>query len=276
MPPQSKASRNRTYYQKHKERLKKLQAAYYRRTRARRLKWQKDYASRNRDQRLAYGRRYYQANTTRFLTAASSYYRKNRPAVLKTVRAYRKTPGYRLKFAAWKKRFYADPKNRQRKQARDRDWVLKNYAKYLSTRRAYEARRMQDPAYREKRGQQKAVYMRERARRDPVFRMRMRHSGRVTDAFRRQNLGKPHSADQLIGCSWEMFRAHIRASYRDGMTDENYGKVWELDHIRPCSSFDLTKPSHIKRCFNYKNYQPLLVFENRQKSDKGRRRKIGA
>lgn len=205
---------------------------------------------------------------------ASKRYRENRPSILAKIRVYRKTSAYKARFADWKRRYFADPKNRERKRRSTQEWIAKNYERYLGSRRAYEKRKMADPGYREKRRQQRAEYMRERARRDPAFRMRLRHSSRVKDAFLRQNLSKPHSADLLIGCSWENFRAHIRARYRDGMTDENYGKVWELDHIRPCSSFDLTKPSHVKRCFNYQNYQPLLVSENRQKSDKGRRRKL--
>lgn len=58
------------------------------------------------------------------------------------------------------------------------------------------------------------------------------------------------------------------------MTDKNYGKVWELDHIEPCAGFDLTKPKDVFRCFNWRNYQPLFRSENRRKSDKGRRRKL--
>lgn len=271
-PTNSRAAKNRAYYLKNRERLKQQQAAYYRRTRRARLEWQREYSARNRATRMAYSRGYYQKNRSRMKAEAARYYRKNRPQVLRKIWAYRNTPDFRRKYAAWRKRYFAKPENRRRHADKTREWMLKNYERYLATRRAYEARRIQDPRHREKRRRQKAAYMRERARRDPVFRMRLRHSSRVKDAFRRQNLGKPHSADKLIGCSWEVFRAHIRARYRDGMTDENYGKVWELDHIEPCASFDLKNPGEVLRCFNYRNYQPLLVRENRRKSDKGRRR----
>jgi len=47
------------------------------------------------------------------------------------------------------------------------------------------------------------------------------------------------------------------------MTWENHGKFgWHIDHIRPCCSFDLSKPADQFECFNYKNLQPLWAHEN--------------
>lgn len=41
--------------------------------------------------------------------------------------------------------------------------------------------------------------------------------------------------------------------------------IWDLDHIRPCASFDLTISSDRKICFNYKNIRPLWTNLNQQK-----------
>lgn len=43
---------------------------------------------------------------------------------------------------------------------------------------------------------------------------------------------------------------------------ENYGKVWQVDHVRPCASFDLTNPEQQRSCFHWTNLQPLFVHEN--------------
>lgn len=51
------------------------------------------------------------------------------------------------------------------------------------------------------------------------------------------------------------------------MSWENYGE-WHIDHIKPCSSFDLSDPKQQKECFNYTNLQPLWAIDNLKKSYK--------
>ena len=52
------------------------------------------------------------------------------------------------------------------------------------------------------------------------------------------------------------------------MSWSNHGKVWEIDHIKPCASFNLSNFEQQKQCFHYTNLQPLTIFENRSKKDK--------
>lgn len=52
------------------------------------------------------------------------------------------------------------------------------------------------------------------------------------------------------------------------MNWDNYGDYWEIDHILPLDSFDLTISENQKTAFNYKNVQPLTVFDNRSKKNK--------
>jgi hypothetical protein len=46
--------------------------------------------------------------------------------------------------------------------------------------------------------------------------------------------------------------------FKTEMTWENHGTVWEIDHIIPCSFFDLTKEEEQQRCYHYTNLQPLF------------------
>ncbi len=72
---------------------------------------------------------------------------------------------------------------------------------------------------------------------------------------------------QLLGCSIDFLKQHLESKFKSGMTWENYGK-WHVDHIKPCASFDLSKPEEQKKCFNYNNLQPLWAVDNLRKGCK--------
>lgn len=65
----------------------------------------------------------------------------------------------------------------------------------------------------------------------------------------------------LFGCLRGEVREHIEQQFRGGMTWENYGVMWEVDHVVRVSSFDL--PKEIFSCFHYTNLRPRLVHLNR-------------
>lgn len=72
----------------------------------------------------------------------------------------------------------------------------------------------------------------------------------------------------LLGCSIEELKLHMSKKFTEGMSWDNYGKYWEIDHIKPCSLFDLSKEDEQRKCFHFTNLQPLLPKENRQKGNK--------
>ena len=74
---------------------------------------------------------------------------------------------------------------------------------------------------------------------------------------------------ELLGCSRMQLRLHLESLWQKGMNWDNYGFYgWHIDHIRPISSFNLNKKSEAKKCFNYKNLQPLWARENLCKGKK--------
>lgn len=70
---------------------------------------------------------------------------------------------------------------------------------------------------------------------------------------------------ELIGCSIEFLKRHIETKFEDDMSWDNYGKVWEIDHIIPCSSWNLADEFENICCWNYRNLQPLSKYKNRSK-----------
>ena len=76
---------------------------------------------------------------------------------------------------------------------------------------------------------------------------------------------------ELLGCPVAWLEVHLESLFRPGMTWENYGPVWQVDHVRPCADFDLTCPEQQRICFHWTNLQPLFSRDNRRKSS----RKVG-
>ena len=76
---------------------------------------------------------------------------------------------------------------------------------------------------------------------------------------------------ELVGCDYETLKQHIEKKWLPNMSWDNYGfgdNKWHIDHILPCSSFDLTLDEQQKKCFHYTNLQPLWQFDNLSKHNK--------
>ena len=80
--------------------------------------------------------------------------------------------------------------------------------------------------------------------------------------------------NELIGCSINELKAHLESKFQDEMTWDNYGNGgWHIDHKKPCQDFDLTDAEEQKKCFHYKNLQPLWAMDNFFKNGKHNRRR---
>lgn len=80
---------------------------------------------------------------------------------------------------------------------------------------------------------------------------------------------KSQGTKKLLGCDPDFLKQYIEKQFTKGMSWDNYGYYgWHIDHIKPCSSFDLTDPKEQEKCFHYTNLQPLWAKENLLKSNK--------
>lgn len=90
---------------------------------------------------------------------------------------------------------------------------------------------------------------------------------RITSALKGQN--KSLSTMFLIGCEIDYLMYHLQKQFKPGMGWDNRGVYgWHIDHIKPCASFDLSKPEEQRKCFHYTNLQPLWADENFKKGSK--------
>ncbi len=110
-------------------------------------------------------------------------------------------------------------------------------------------------------------YMQER-RKNPQWRLLDRARSRIYNALKRKQGIKSKKTLELLGVkNFQEVIDHLVFQFREGMTLDNYGQ-WHVDHIRPCSSFNLLDIEEQKKCFHYTNLQPLWARENLSKGNK--------
>ena len=65
-------------------------------------------------------------------------------------------------------------------------------------------------------------------------------------------------AEVLAGCSMEELADHLQAQFEDGMTWDSWERYgWQIDHIRPVSSFDQRNIEEVKKCWHWSNLRPM-------------------
>jgi hypothetical protein len=74
--------------------------------------------------------------------------------------------------------------------------------------------------------------------------------------------------EQYVGCSFEEAKQRIESQFTRGMTWENCGSFWHLDHIVPLSSFNLDDPRQRMLANHISNLRPLNAKENIKKGNK--------
>lgn len=99
-------------------------------------------------------------------------------------------------------------------------------------------------------------------KRNPAALLKLRLRSRIHKVLKgRSSLSLSH----VLGCDAAFLKQWIEQQFKRGMRWDNYGERWHIDHIVPCSAFDLASPGDQKRCFHYSNLRPLLAYDNHSK-----------
>jgi transposase len=162
-----------------------------------------------------------------------------------------------------------DPEYKERKKKYSRAY------RQHQEHREREARRNQTPerkeykkAYRRGRGNREREnrLRKERRATDPAFRLKLLLRSRTRRFL--NGVDKSARTEELLGGSFSELVQRW---------NEEYGPDWQsnpdlhIDHIRPCSSFDLLDPAQQFLCCNWRNLQLLPAAENQSKGDRWRK-----
>tara|TARA_R100001244_G_C5119940_1_gene123262 strand:+ start:67 stop:633 length:567 start_codon:yes stop_codon:yes gene_type:complete len=183
----------------------------------------------NKERKKEYDKKYYLKNRKRIRKSVKEYQLKNKEKTRKTKRKYRL-------------------KNREHIRKWRKDWDLKNpeYSKeWTSKNKEY-------------------LNKKDKIKRQNDLNYRLRKICRTRIWTVLKGVGKSASTMELIGCTINELWDHLESKFEPWMTRENYG-LWDVDHIKACTKFDLTDPEQQRICFHYSNLQPLEHIANVRK-----------
>ena len=206
------------------------------------------------------------------------YYQKNKERDKEKIKEYHKQ--YNLnnkeKISLKGKEYYKKNKNKKKEyQQKNREHIRqrkkflyqlnkKTIQKYNQIKEIRQKRNNYSKQYRQKNKKYFNQYERIRRKFDINHKIIRNLRSRLWQAIKGYN--KSTHTKELLGCTIDQLKEHLQSKFVNGMSWENYGKGgWEIDHIRPCSSFDMSDPKEQHECFNYKNLQPLWWENNRKK-----------
>jgi hypothetical protein len=113
-------------------------------------------------------------------------------------------------------------------------------------------------------------YLKRKYAEDIKFKLERLYRTRIREVVKKKFCPKNTSFDYitLLGCEWDVLIAWLEFNMKPGMTWENYGPHWHVDHVYPCALFNFLKEEERTKCFNWTNLTPLEKLENLKKSDK--------
>lgn len=181
------------------------------------------------------------------------------------------------------------PEQKAKRRERDRNRAAKKRANYTPEEKkmaqaehsAYQKRRRMEMTIEERRALRRklyrkyhddryrakaAAYMRSKRASDFNFAMAERLRARVKKAIKNAGGNKADGTFELTGCTSEQLCKWLECQFTDGMAWSNRSQ-WHIDHIIPCSAFNLRDPQQQLVAFHYSNLRPVWGTVNLQKSD---------
>lgn len=118
------------------------------------------------------------------------------------------------------------------------------------------------------RSQQLTKNARKRRIENPTVRIKEAIRARIYNALKSCSITKTNHTVDYLGCESQFYNDYLSSQFEPNWNFENYGALWEIDHIIPLSLFDFSDLEQQKKAFHYTNTRPLAISENRTKSNK--------
>jgi len=247
--PEKAKEWRRKYYQENKERIKERSKKHYQENIEKQKEYHKKYREANKERLNAYDR-------ARQKTDKRREQERNRSKTDKRIE--------------WRKKYYEEPTNKEKRREQDRKWRKENPEKVRTTKKKYYQEN------KEKIYEYQREYWLEKYYTDPCYKLRQNVKGSINQALKGGKGGQ--SFLPYVDWTIQELKEHLENQFEDWMTWDNHGalhpteKRWHIDHIMPQSvllegvtSMDDPK---FRECWALENLRPLEARENMLKSNK--------
>lgn len=159
--------------------------------------------------------------------------------------------------------------NKEYESKKNKEKYLKNKKYYLDKSKKYREENKEKmneywKKYRQDERNKKRENKRvnEKYKNDINFKMSKILRSRIRKVLKNKNINKKAGTFTLIGCSISNFQKWIEYQFDNEMNWDNYGTYWNIDHVKPCSSFELNDEKQQRECFIWYNMRPMKSIEN--------------
>lgn len=249
------AKRKKEYYKDNKEKMNKNMKEWYEDNKEEVARKAKEYRINNKERIVKREKKYRINNKEKLSKRKSKYYENNKDKIMTRHKEYYEEN--REKIKEYKKEYCEINKERIDKDKKEYYENNKDKIKiYYETNKEKILKRV-------------AKHNTKRYHSDQEYNIKQKIRLRINTALKRQEISKLYKTIELLGCDFSFYKEYIEKQFTGNMTwgKLRSGKI-HIDHILPCSSFDLTDPEEQKKCFNYSNTQPLWAEDNFKKGCK--------
>jgi len=233
----TRAEKQRDTRAKNWEHVRSIERKSHQKNAHKREAYRKKRWSENGEELRAYYREYFRKNKEKRKAALRRYNEKHKILINARGRHYyHSTIPYQK---ARSKKYHA--KNKEKRYKKIRACRLRNIEKYRETRNRWRRKQYKN---------------------NPAYRIANTCRAKIHTSLRRQKVNKSNRSLTLLGCSWKFFKSFLEAQFENGMTWDNYGSYWNIDHRIPVSSFDLKISENQAKAFHYSNCKPMVSVQN--------------
>jgi hypothetical protein len=161
-----------------------------------------------------------------------------------------------------------EKREREKEKAEDPEKYHKKWADYYAKTKEHnysiKKKFLENPENRSKRNLYIREYKKKRKNNDKSFVLYENLRKRIWKSVSKKN----DKSINLLGCDIKFYLKWIEFTMDKEMSWENYGTIWNIDHLIGISNFNLMDSGECKKAFNWKNTWAMNCSENFSKNNK--------